>query len=140
MSLQEYVTVIIIQSKQGFIIIILFTGPASPPTITSVVWDSSSAEVSFQPPVYGSECVDHYVMSAVSEERNVRCDATSNDLVYNCILLDSNVNDYKFTVHSVTNGINGTTYNGSISTDCCELHVYKSKIEVLFVVFADVVL
>ena len=94
----------------------------------SVVCDSSSAEVSFQPPVYGSECVDHYVMSAVSEERNVRYDATSNDLIYNCILPDSNVNDYKFTVHSVTND---TTYNGSIATDCCEL--YKSKIEVLFI-------
>ena len=72
--------------------------------------------------MYGSECVDHYVVSAVSEERNVRCDATSNDLIYNCILPDSNVNDYKFTVHSVTNGIDGTTYNGSIATDCCELY------------------
>ena len=97
------------------------TGPASPPTNLSVVCDSSSAEVSFQPPVYGSECVDHYVVSAVSEERNVRCNATSNDLIYNCILPDSNVNDYKFTVYSVTNGIDGTTYNGSIATDCSEL-------------------
>ena len=34
----------------------------------SVVYNSSSAEVSFKPPVYGSECVDHYVVSAVSEE------------------------------------------------------------------------
>ena len=72
--------------------------------------------------MYGSECVDHYVVSAVSEERNVRCNATSNDLIYNCILPDSNVNDYNFTVYSVTNGINGTTYNGSIATDCCELN------------------
>ena len=101
----------------------LFTGPASSPTNLSVVCDSSSAVVSFQPPVYGSECVDHYVVSAVSEERNVvRCDATSNDdLIYNCTLPDSNVNDYNFTVYSVTNGIDGTTYNGSIATDCCEL-------------------
>ena len=98
----------------------------------SVVWDSILAEVSFQPPVYGSECVDHYVVSAVSEERNVRCNATSNDdLIYNCILPDSNVNDYNFTVYSVTNGIDGTTYTGRIATDCCEL--YKSKIEMIFI-------
>ena len=57
---------------------------------------------------------DHYVVSAVSEKRNVRCNATSNDLIYNCILPDNNVNDYNFTVYSVTNG---TTYNGSIATD-----------------------
>ena len=70
--------------------------------------------------MYGSECVDHYVVSAVSEERNViLCNATSNDdLIYNCILPDSNVNDYNFTVYSVTNGINSITYNGSIVTDC----------------------
>ena len=91
----------------------------------SVVCDSSSAEISFQPPVYGSECVDHCVMSAVSEERNVRCNATSNDLIYNCILPDSNVNDYNFTVYSVTSGINDTTYN---ATDCCEF-----KIEMIFI-------
>ena len=96
-------------------------GPESPSTSLSVVCDSSSAEVSFQPPVYGSECVDHYVVSTVSEERNVGCNATSNDLIYNCTLPDSNVNDYNFTVYSVTNGIDGTTYNGSIATDCCEL-------------------
>ena len=48
-----------------------------------------------------------------------------------CILPDSNVNDYNFTVYSVTNGIDGTTYNGSIATDCCEL--YKSKIEMIFI-------
>ena len=98
----------------------------------SVVCDPSSAEVSFQPPVYGSECVDHYVVSAVSEERNVICNATSNnDLIYNCTLPDCNVNDYNFTVYSVTSGINDTTYNGSIATDCCEL--YKSKIEMIFI-------
>ena len=72
--------------------------------------------------MYGSECVDHYVVSAVSEERNVRCNATSNDdddFVTNfSIPSDRNVNDYNFTVYSVTNG---TTYNGSIATDCCEL-------------------
>ena len=109
-----------------------FTGPASSPTNMSVVCDSSSAEVSFQPPVYGSECVDHYVVSAVSEERNVICNATSNDdLIYNCILNDSNVNDYNFTVYSVTNGINDSTYNGSIANDCCELYI--SKIEMIFI-------
>ena len=82
--------------------------------------------------MYGSECVDHYVVSAISEKRNViLCNATSNDdLIYNCILPDSNVNDYNFTVYSVTNGTNDATYNGSIATDCCEL---KQRIMMLFI-------
>ena len=101
------------------------TGPASSPTNLSMVWDSSSAVVSFQPPVYGGECVDHYMVSAVSEERTVSCTTTSNELVHSCdIPKDSDINDYNFTVYSVTKGISGGTYNGSIATDCCECNMF----------------
>ena len=97
-------------------------GPASPPTDLSVVWDSSSAVVSFHPPVYGAECVDYYVVTAVSEERNVLCHSTSDELTHNCsIPPDSNVNDYNFTVYSVTGGIDGALYSGSTATDCCKM-------------------
>ena len=48
-------------------------GNASSPTNLSVECSSSSAVVSFQPPVYGAECVDHYIVTAASEERNVTC-------------------------------------------------------------------
>ena len=41
-----------------------------------------------------------------------------------CILPDSNVNDYNFTVYSVTNGIDDTTYNGSIATELNPLICY----------------
>ena len=94
-------------------------GPASSPTDLSVVCDSSSTVVSFHPPVYGTECVDYYVVTAVSEERNVPCHATSDELTHKCsIPPDSNVNDYNFTVYSVTRGIDGALYNGSIASDC----------------------
>ena len=97
-------------------------GPASAPANVSVVYDSSSAVVSFQPPVYGTQCVDYYVITAVSEERNVTCHATSEPLTYNCsIPQGSNVNDYDFTVHSVTRGVNnGYLFNGSLTSDCCK--------------------
>ena len=86
------------------------------------MWNSSSAVVSFLPPVHGAECVDYYVVSAVSEEKNVTCTVTSDDLIYECsIPPNTNVNDYCFTVFSVTSGVDGALYNGSIGTDCSEL-------------------
>ena len=91
-----------------------------------MVWDSSSVVVSFHPPVYGTECVDYYVITAVSEERNEPCNATSDELTHNCsIPPDSNVNDYNFTVYSVTRGIDGALYNGSNATDCSNTHTRK---------------
>ena len=98
------------------------SGPVSPPTDLSVVCNSSSAVVSFHPLVYGAECVGYYIVTAVSEERNVPCHATSDELTHNCsIPPDSNVNDYNFTVYSVTRGIDGALYNGSTATDCSKM-------------------
>ena len=89
-----------------------------------MVSDSSSAVVSFHPPVYGTECVDYYVVTAVSEERNVPCHATSGELIHNCsIPPDSNVNDYNFTVYAVTRRVDGALYNGSIATGCSEINI-----------------
>ena len=94
-------------------------GPASPPTGMSLIWKSSSVSVSFQSPVYGGECVDYYVVAAVSEEQNLSCGYT--DLTYNCrIPPGKSANEYNFTVYGVTQGINGVLYNGNSSTDCCE--------------------
>ena len=100
------------------------SGPASPPTGLSVECDSSSAVVSFQSPVYGGECVDHYVVTAVSEEeeRNVSCSyTTSDEQVYNCrISLHGNTSDYSFTVYGVTQVNSSFSYNGSKATSCCK--------------------
>ena len=99
---------------------------ASPPTVSSVVWNSVSATVSFLPPVYGAQCVDYYVVTALSEDRNITCNSTSDDLIHDCnIPPDSTVNDYNFTVHSVTRGVDGALYNGSITTDYCSMFVAK---------------
>ena len=69
--------------------------------------------------MYGTQCVDYYIITAVSEERNVTCYASREPLTYNCsIPQGSNVNDYDFTVSAVTRGIN--LYNGSITSDCCK--------------------
>ncbi|CAI8044966.1 hypothetical protein GBAR_LOCUS24889 [Geodia barretti] len=97
------------------------TGPASPPTVLSVVWDSPSAVVSFQSPVYGGECVNYYVVTAASEERNVLCNVTSDGTETNCSIYlgDDNVNDFNFTVHGVTRVNDILVYNGSIATGCC---------------------
>ena len=105
-------------------IIIVRKGPASPPTSLSVVCNSSSAVVSFQSPVYGGECVDYYVVTAVSEERNVLCNVTSAS-ERNCSidLGDGNVNDFNFTVHGVTRVNDSFIYNGSIATDCCKHNI-----------------
>ena len=43
-----------------------------------------------------------YIVTAISEERNVTCSPTSNELIYSCSLPnDTNVSDYTFTVYSV---------------------------------------
>ena len=97
-------------------------GPASSPTGLSVVWNSLSAVVSFQSPVYGGECVEYYVVTAVGSEENITCDPTEDIFVHNCnIPSDRNVNNFNFTVHSVTTGVDGVAYNGGALTDCCKL-------------------
>ena len=74
--------------------------------------------------MYGAKCVDYYIVTAISEERNVTCSPTSNELIHNCSLPnDTNVNDYIFTVYSVTSGVDGTFYNGSIASDCCKWYL-----------------
>ena len=99
-----------------------FSGGSSAPTDLSVMCDSSSAIVSFQPPVYGAECVKHYVVTLISEEGNVTCyTTTSQELTYNCsIPQGSNVNNYSFAVYSVTRGIDGAIYQGSVASNCCK--------------------
>ena len=99
-------------------------GPASAPTALSVVWDPPSAVVSFQSPVYGGECVDYYVVTAVSEEeeRNVSCTAVSDELQHNCII-DGDVNDYYFMAYAVTFFNDSFFYNGSIAIDCSKYGV-----------------
>ena len=82
---------------------------------------SSSAVVSFQSPVYGAECVDHYIVTAASEERNVTCSPSTDQFIHICSLPGTNVNDYNFTVYGVTNGVDGVTYIGDTLHDCCEL-------------------
>ena len=98
-------------------------GPASPPTALSLECDSSSVELSFQSPVYGGECVEYYVVTAVSEEeeRNVSCNATSGEDSHSCsISLQGNANDYNFTVHAVTRVNDSFVFIGNSTTDCCE--------------------
>ena len=95
------------------------SGPASAPTALSVVWDPPSAVVSFQSPVYGGECVDYYVVTAVSEDQDVLCNKTSKDHVYICsISLDSDVNDFNITAYSVTRGVRGLLVGESV--ECCK--------------------
>ncbi|CAI8018966.1 hypothetical protein GBAR_LOCUS11449 [Geodia barretti] len=100
-------------------VVACITGPASPPTSLSVVWDPPSAVVSFQSPVYGGECVDYYVVTAVSGEESFECDA-SEKRVHTCFIPnDRSVNDFNFTVYSVTVGVDGVLQNGESVTDCC---------------------
>ena len=84
------------------------------------MYNSPSALVSFQPPVYGAECVAYYTVTAVNEERNVTCNVTSDTFVQNCSIPDANIYDYLFSVYSVTEGID-TLYYGEIDTYCSEL-------------------
>ena len=85
---------------------------------------ASSAVVSFQPPVYGAECVDHYIVTAASEERNVTCSPSTDQFIHNCSLPGTNVNDYNFTVYGVTNGVDGVTYIGNATYGCCKLILF----------------
>ena len=78
---------------------------------------SPSALVSFQPPVYGAECVAYYTVTAISEERNVTCNVTSDEFVHNCSIPDGSIDDFLFSVYSVTEG----TLNYGISTYCGKL-------------------
>ena len=97
------------------------SGNASPPTNLSVEYSTSSAVVSFQPPMFSAECVDHYIVTAASEERNVTCSPSTDQFMHTCSLPGTNVNDYNFTVYGVTNGVDGVTYIGDTLHDCCEL-------------------
>ena len=67
--------------------------------------------------------MDHYVVTAVREERSVSCVETMDRFTHVCQFLpdDSDVNKYNFTVHAVTRGVDDILYNGNISTDCCKL-------------------
>ena len=64
--------------------------------------------------------MDYYVVTAVSEERNVLCNVTSDASERNCSIDvgDSNVNDFNFTVHAVTRVNDSFVYNGDIATYC----------------------
>ena len=95
------------------------TGPASSPTGLSVVWNSSSAVVSFQSPVYGGECVEYYVATAVSEERTVSCNVSSGE--DNCSFsLEGNANDYLFSVYGVIRVNESYALIGNTTSNCCK--------------------
>ena len=102
-------------------------GAASSPTHLSVVWDPPSAVVSFQSPVYGGECVDYYVVTAVSEEeeKNVSCDAIHYELKHSCTIFDGSakINDYSFTIYGVTRVNSSFIYTGDSITDSCKVLV-----------------
>ena len=93
-------------------------GSATSPANVMVVWKLLSATVSFQPPVYGAECVDYYTVTAISEERNVTRTVTNDHLLntFTCLFPDLNTTDYNFTVSSVIIGLNGTVYHGDTSS------------------------
>ena len=78
--------------------------------------------------------MDYYVITAVSEEGNVICYATTEELTYNCsVPQGSSANDYNFTVHSVTRGIDESSlYNGSITSDCCKSALLYIDNEIFF--------
>ena len=98
--------------------ILSLTGPASPPTALSLVCDSSSVELSFQSPVYGGECVEYYVVTAVSEEEEILYNATSGEDSHSCsISLQGNANDYNFSVHAVTHVNDSFVFIGNSTTD-----------------------
>ena len=97
------------------------TGLALPPSDLSVEYSYSSALVSFQSPVYGEECVDQYVVTAVGSEENITCDPTEDTFAYNCnIPPNRNINNFNFTIHSVTTGVDGVAHDGGALTDCCK--------------------
>ena len=98
---------------------------------------SPSALVSFQPPVYGAECVAYYTVTAISEERNVTCNVTSDEFVHNCSIPDGSIDDFLFSVYSVTEGIDRygsiDTFNCSkFNTRCSYKHLYQQTQVCLF--------
>ena len=66
--------------------------------------------------------MDYYVVTAVSEERNVSCIVTSDASERNCSIDigDGNVNDFNFTIHGVTRVNDSFVYNGETATECCK--------------------
>ena len=66
--------------------------------------------------------MDYYVVTAVSEERNISCYTTSVAHQHTCSFssLESNANEYSFTVYGVTRVNESHVYHGSTATDCCE--------------------
>ena len=71
-----------------------------------------SVAVSFQPPVYGAECVVNYTVLAVrSNEESVMCSlnsTTNSSYTYNCPIPDSETG-YYYTVTPVAYGLGGET-------------------------------
>ena len=66
--------------------------------------------------------MEYYVVTAVGSEEDIPCDSTEDEFVHNCnIPSGRNVNDFNFTVYSVTIGVDGVEYNGVALTDCCKL-------------------
>ena len=65
--------------------------------------------------------MDYYVVTAVREEESFECDA-SEKLVHTCFIPnDRSVDDFNFTVYSMTFGVDGVHQNGESVTDCCEV-------------------
>ena len=60
----------------------------------------------------------YYTVTAISEERNVTCSVTSDEFVHNCSIPDGSIDDYIFSIYSVTEGIDGTLYYGSAAAHC----------------------
>ena len=77
--------------------------------------------------MYGAECVDHYIVTAASEEKNITCSPSTHQFMHTCSLPDTNVNDYNFTVYGVTNGVDDVFYIGDTAYDCCKF-IYKIKL------------
>ena len=86
----------------------------SPANVTVVRSKLSLAVVSFQAPVYGGQCVDHYTITAISGEGTDTCTVTNDHHMdtFTCSFPILNTTDYNFTVSSVTIGLNGTVYYG----------------------------
>ena len=73
----------------------------------------------------------YYTVTAISEERNVTCNVTSDEYVHNCSIPDASIDDFLFSVYSVTEGIE--KFFGSTGTFNCsefsildeEMFIYK---------------
>ena len=61
----------------------------------------------------------YYTVTAISEERNVTCNVTSDGFVHNCSISDDSIDDFLFSVYSVTEGIGDILYYGSTDTFNC---------------------